>query len=81
MSTVSIPAAEIISCQSVKLTMVGGGACQRPACVGLGLSCGGGGCVFMAWFQTPNTDSLCSNTNIEFNHVPAVALKFTGAIN
>lgn len=28
-----------------------------------------------------NTDSLRSYTNIEFNHVPAVALKFTGAIN
>lgn len=35
----------------------------------------------MAGFQTLNTDSLCSYTNIEFNHVPAVALKFTGAIN
>lgn len=37
--------------------------------------------VFMAWFQTLNTDSLCSYTNSEFDHVPPAALKFTGAIN
>lgn len=80
MSTLSIPAAEIASCQSFKLTMTRGRGLPEACMCWPGLELWGRG-VFMAWFQTANTDSLCSYTNIEFNHVPAVALKFTGAIN
>lgn len=60
----------------------GGGRGLPEACMcWTGLELWGRGGVFMAWFQTLNTDWLCSYTNSEFNHVPAAALNFTGAIN
>lgn len=70
----------LVFSQSFKLTVAGGRRLPEPWDVSDWSWVGEGQWVFMAWFQTPNTDSLC-HYNIEFNHIAVVALKFIGAMN